>query len=155
MPAVQIGVMDHPGQRWARGGIGGPDRPVGDGCHHGVHDGVDLGQAADAGLARGEGPGRRGDDPVAEVVGEAGDVRSGRRMGPHVAVHRWCHDDRRRGGETGGGHDVAGQPGGHRAKPVCGGRGDDDHVGRVGHDDVPDPTVRQEIQDIRLDRMPG
>ena len=34
------------------GGIGGPDRPIGDGRDHGIDDRLGLREAADAGLAR-------------------------------------------------------------------------------------------------------
>ena len=55
---------------------------------------------------------------------------------------------------TVGRDDVAREPVRHRAEPV-GGRGrDDDRVGGVGDDDVADPAVRQEVEQVRLDRMP-
>jgi hypothetical protein len=36
---------------------------------------------------------------------------------------------------------------------VGGRRGDDERVGRIGGDDVPDPAVRQEREDVGLDRV--
>ena len=98
-------------------------------------------------------PGRGLHDRVAEVVAQSGDVGPRRRVGPHVAVHRRRDDDRGRRGEDRGGHDVAGQPVGHRAQPVRGRRRDDDRVGAVGDDDVADPPVGQQLEDVGLDRM--
>jgi hypothetical protein len=52
----------------------------------------------------------RRDDRVAEAVAQARHVRDGRRVRPHVAVHRRRHDDRRARRERGRGDDVAGRP---------------------------------------------
>ena len=54
---------------------------------------------------------------------------------------------------TGRGHDVAGQAVGHRAEPVRRRRRHDDRVGRVADDDVADPAVRQEVEQLGLDRV--
>ena len=48
---------------------------------------------------------------------------------------------------------VTRQPGGHRGQPVGGRRRDDDRVGRVGDDDVPDALVGQQVQHVGLDRV--
>ncbi len=88
---------------------------------------------------------------VAEVVAQAGDVRPGGRVRPHVAVHRGRDDDRRRAGEARGGDDVGGEPVGHRAEPVRGRRRDDDRVGAVADDDVADPAVGEQVEQVGLD----
>ena len=117
-----------------------------DGRDDPVHDRRQIREPADARLARGELAGIRLDDLVSEVIPEASDVRPCRGMRPHVAVHRRSHDDWRSGREDRRGDDVTRQAGRHRAKPVRGGRRDDDGVGAVGDDDVPDPAVRQQAR---------
>ena len=109
-----------------------------------------LREPADAALARCERTRHGLDDPVAELAAQALDVDAGRRVRPHVAVHRRRDDDRRRRREAGREHGVVGDPAGHRAQPAGGRRGHDDGVGRVGDDDVPDPLVGEEVEDVGL-----
>ena len=92
------------------------------------------------------------DDRVAERP-QPRDVGDGGRMAPHVAVHGRCDHDRRRRRQARRGHDVAGQAARHRPEPVRGGRRDDDHVRRVGDDDVADPAVGQQVEHVGLDRV--
>ena len=58
-----------------------------------------------------------------------------------------------RRGEDRGGHDVPGEPVGHRAEPVRGRGRDHDRIGGVGDHDVADPPVGEQLEDVRLDRM--
>ena len=51
---LEIGIMSRLDERRARGRVGGPDRAIGHGRDHGLHDRPDLGEAAHAGL-----PGRQ------------------------------------------------------------------------------------------------
>ncbi len=83
------------------------------------------------------------------------DVVTRRRVRPHVAVHGRRDDHRRRRREAGREHGVVRDPAGHRAQPAGRRRGHDDGVRGVGDDDVPDPLVGEEVQDVGLDRVPG
>ena len=137
------------------GGAGLADRRVADGFDHRVDDVAELRQPPDAGLA-GRQQARLGlDDPVAELAPQALDVDPRRGVRPHVAVHRRRDHDRRRRREAGREHGVVRDPAGHRPQPAGGGRGHDDRVGGVGDDDVPDPLVGEEVEDVGLDGVPG
>ena len=120
----------------------------GDRRDDGVDDRGQLGQPADAGLARRERAGLRRHDRVAEGVAEARDVRDRRRVGPHVAVHRGRHDDRRAGARHAAVTTSPASPFAIAAEPVRRRRRDDDGVRRVGDDDVADPAVRQEVEHV-------
>ena len=133
------------------GGIGPPHRAVADRGDDGVDDRAEVGEAARAHLARGEGSALGLDDRVPEPVAQDRDVRLRGRMGVHVAVHRRGDDDRRGGGEAGRGDDVGGEPVGHRPQPVGRRRGDEDRVGRVGREDVADPAVGEEVEHLGVD----
>ena len=89
-----------------------------------------------AALARRERPDLRLDDRVAPRRAASRRCAASPGARPHVAVHRRRDDDRRRRCEAGGGDDVVGEAGGHRRQPTGRGRRDEDHVGRVGGDDV-------------------
>ena len=102
----EVRVAGGPRQRWTRGRIRGTDRAIADGRDDGIHDGLEVGQPPDSGLAGRERPGARFDDPVAERA-QSRHIRDGRRVRPHVAVHRRGDHHRRRRRETGRGHDVA------------------------------------------------
>ena len=88
------------------------------------------------------------------IVAQPGDVArawpGGVHMSPSIAGATTTGAP---GREAGGGHDVAGQAVGHRPEPVRGGRRDDDRVGRVADDDVADPAVGQQLQQVGLDRV--
>ena len=136
------GAQRHPGL--------GPGA-IADGRHDRIDDAPAARRAAHARLAGGQLAGLGLDDRVTEVVAQPRDVVAGRRVRPHVAVHRRRDDHRRARRERRRGHDVAGQPAGHGAQPVRGRRGDDDRVGGVGDDDVADPPVGQQREDVGLD----
>jgi hypothetical protein len=74
-------------------------------------------------------------------------------VGPHVAVHRRRDHDRAEVARVVAVDDVAGKSTGHRAKPMRGRGRHDDRVSRVGDHDVPDPSVREQVQQIGLDRV--
>ena len=126
------------------------DRP--DDC---LDDQRQLRQSPDTDLPGGQGSGVRVDDRVAEVVPQPADVLPGRWMRPHLAVHRRRHDNGRAGGEDRRRDRVAGEAVGHRPEPVRRRRGNDDRVGGVGNDDMADPAVRQEGEDVGLRRVPA
>ena len=150
----QVRVARAVDEGWAPARVGGPDRGAADGRDHRIHDRRQVGQPPDPRLPRGQLTGRGLHDPVPEPVPQSRDIRPRRRMGPHVAVHRRRDDDRRGGGQDRGRHHVPGQSVGHRPQEVRGRGRHHDRVGAIGDDDVPDPAVRQQLEDVGLDRMP-
>ena len=147
--AGEVGVAGRFDERWAGGRIRGTDRAIADGRHDGVDDGRQLGQAPDARLARRERPGVGLDDRC---------TRTSRSRPTFATVAGWVHMSPSIAGATTtgaevarqrGGHDVAGQPVGHRAQPVRGRGRHDDRVGRVGDDDVADPPVGEQVEQRR------
>ena len=150
--AGEVGITGRFDERWTGRGIRCTDRAIGNGRHHGFDDGRQLRQPPDARLARRERSRVRLDYGVPELA-QPGDVRDSRGMAPHVAIHRGCDDDRGGGSKGRCGHHVTGQSAGHRTEPVGGRRRHDDRVGRVGDDDVADPSVGEEIEHLDLDRV--
>ena len=137
--------------RGAIGGVGLADRARPDRIDRRVDD-LRRGRPGDrCRPGRGRRPGFRLHDPVAELVAEDPHVRLRRRMGVHVPVHRrWATTTGADVARQVAGDDVGSQPVRHRAQPVGGGGRHDDHVRRIGGDHVADPTIREEIQDVRV-----
>ena len=153
MSAGEVGVAGRAGQRWTTRRLRSAHRPTPDSLDHGVHDRRQVGEPAHPRLAGRKLTQHWGHDGVAEAVPEPGHVGLGRGVDPHVAVHRRRHDDGSGGGQHRGRDHVAGEPVGHGPQPMRRGRRDHDRVRAVGDDDVPDAFVRQQFQDIDLDRV--
>src|ERR1039458_3848528 len=107
------------------------------GGEHGLGDGVDVGEAAGAGHAAGEVAAAGFYDGDAAGL-KYRDIRTCRRVVPHVHVHRGGDDDRSGGGKKHGGEEVVGEAVGHLGEDVGGGGRDDDRVGGLGLRDVLD-----------------
>ena len=99
------------------------------------HDLVRLGHAADPGLAAGHVARRRAD--LADAVGrELRDVAPGRRMLPHLRVHRRRDQHRLVGREQRGRGQIVGQAVGHLGDQIRGRRRDHHQIGLARQPDV-------------------
>jgi len=133
---------------------GGADGATGQRGDDRVKHGLGRRQAPDTALPRGERTRLGRHDRVA-VAAQSLEVGLRRGVAVHLAVHGRGDHDRGRGSKARGRDDVVGKTRRHGRDPASRGRCDDDRVGRVGHHDVPDATVREQLERVAHDPAAG